>query len=212
MEKVEELAADTATAGQMLREPEPRWDEIRSQLVEPMIWLNGLTETDKIAIEPFLLANAFEAVTSIWVALEQHDRRTARLAVERLRQTLNDIAEAAEVGATRDPAEVVAWIDERFPHAPAAELGELVGVSGRTWQRWASGDTEPRGRQGEQVRALAQVLAHLRHAYSPAGCLAWLERPHPALGGSTPAELLADPTRTRQVIDLAAGSRIQTAA
>lgn len=214
MEKVRTFAEDTAQAGQLLRAESPDWAHVRWLLVEPTRWLSALTETDKTHIEPFLLAAATEAIAAAWVALEEKDRTQARLAVERLRQALNDIAEAADVGSTRDPAEVVAWIEQLAPDAPAAQLGALVGVSDRTWQRWVSETgvrNGPSGEHADRVRVLAQALAHLRHSYTPAGCLAWLERPNPQLDGQRPADVLADDLRARDAIDLAAGTRVLTA-
>lgn len=212
MGKVEHFAQAVAEAGQLLREPEPNWAAVLEQLYEPVRWLHGLTETEKQSIEPFLVSSALEAVTASWLALSDQNRRDARLAVERLRQSLNDIAAAEEVGDTRDPVEIVAWIGDLLGFAAAQRVGEVAGVSARTWQRWAARDNAPSGEQAERLRATAQVLAHLRHAYTPAGCLAWMERPHPMLDDEQPRHVLNDPTRVREVIDVAAGSRVQSAA
>lgn len=212
MEKVQQFAQEVALAGELLRDASPSWETVRYHLDEPVRWLHGLTETEKRALEPFLVTSALEAVTASWIALSEQNRRDARLAVERLRQSLNDIVAAEEVGDTRDPAEIVMWVDELLSFAPAQRVGEAAGVSGRTWQRWVSQENSPSGEQAERLRASAQVLAHLRRAYTPAGCLAWLERPHPQLDDEAPADVLGDPTRVREVIDVAAGSRVQTAA
>jgi uncharacterized protein (DUF2384 family) len=210
--KAETYADDVAEASRLLLDSSPDWAQIRGHLVEPMRWLHSLTESEKLQIEPFLLSSALEATSAMYVHLETENRTEVRLAVERLRQALNDIAESAEVGATRRPAEIVTWVEDLLPDASAATLARMVGVGARTWQRWASKDSEPSGVTADRVRALAQVLAHLRHAYTAAGCLAWLERPHPQLAGKSPAEVLRDPVREREVIDVAAGSRVQTAA
>lgn len=210
-DKAEAYADEVAQASRLLRDATPDWPEIRRHLVEPMRCLNGLTESEKLQIEPFLLSSALEATSAMFVHLESEDRTEVRLAVERLRQSLNDIAESSEVGATRRPGEIVAWIEELLPHASAAVMARVTGVGTRTWQRWASGDSEPSGESADRVRALAQVVAHLRHAYTAAGCLAWLERPHPQLADRTPADLLRDPLQEREAIDLAAGSRVLTA-
>lgn len=212
VDKAETYADHVTQASRLLLDSTLDWAEIRKHLVEPMRWLNSLTESEKLQIEPFLLSSALEATSAMYVHLETRNRTEVRLAVERLRQSLNDIAESAEVGATRRPAEIVTWIEELLPNAPSATLARLVGVGARTWQRWASQDSEPSGSTADRIRALAQVLAHLRHAYTAAGCLAWLERPHPQLDGQTPAEVLRDPLREREVIETAAGSRVLTAA
>jgi putative toxin-antitoxin system antitoxin component (TIGR02293 family) len=212
MGKVQHFAQAVAEAALLLREPEPSWDAVVDQLYEPVRWLHGLTESEKQSIEPFLISSALEAVTASWLALSDQNRRDARLAVERLRQSLNDIAAAEEVGDTRDPAEIVSWIAAMLGFASAQRVGEAAGVSARTWQRWIARDKPPSGEQAERLRATAQVLAHLRHAFTPAGCLAWLERPHPMLDDEVPKDVLNDPTRVREVIDVAAGSRVQSAA
>lgn len=212
MGKVEHFAQEVAEAGKLLRDQAPSWDSVRDQLNEPVRWLHGLTETEKRSMEPFLVSGALEAVTASWLALADENRRDARLAVERLRQSLNEIAAAEEVGDTRDPGEIVAWVESLLGFASAQRVGGAAGVSGRTWQRWVSREKSPSGEPAERLRATAQVLAHLRQAYTPAGCLAWMERPHPQLDGGVPEDVLNDPTRVREVIDVAAGSRVQTAA
>lgn len=212
MAKVQGFAAAAGEAGELLRQPVPAWKEVEARLIKPIRWLSSLTPTDQIALEPFFLANALEAVTATWVALESHDRRGARLAVERLRQTLNDMAEAATVGPTTDRGEVVSWLSTQLRDIPLAELAALVGTSPRTWQRWLTGEAEPRGEQADRLRSLAQTVAHLRHAFTAAGCLAWLRRPHPDLDDRPPIELLADPLTQRDVIDTAAGARVGSAA
>lgn len=212
MGKVGYFAQEVAEAGRLLRAADPSWESVRDQLNEPVRWLHGLTESEKQSMEPFLVSSALEAVTASWLAFADQNRRSARLAVERLRQSLNDIAAAEEVGDTRDPAEIVAWMEDLLDFASAQRVGAAAGVSGRTWQRWVSREKSPSGEQAERLRAAAQVLAHLRHAYTPAGCLAWMERPHPQLDDEVPEDVLDDPTRVREVIDVAAGSRVQTAA
>lgn len=212
MGKLADLAAGAAAAGRLLRERQPDWDAVEAELVEPLRWLSTLTPTDQAHMEPFLVARALEAVTATWVALESHARTDARLAVERLRQTLGDMVEAGEVDVTTDRQELVRWIVAQLPDVSGGDLAKLAGTSTRSWQRWVAGEAEPRGEQVDRIRAVAQVLAHLRHVLTPAGCVAWLQRPHPALGDTRPAGALADPLRQREVIDAAAGARVSSAA
>lgn len=196
----------------MLRDRSPDWDGVERQLVEPVRWLSQLTLTEQAEIEPFLLSAALEAVSASWVAIETQHRTDARLAVERLRQTLNDLLEQGAVGASTPTDEVVAWLDRQLAHVESATLAGLAGTSVRSWQRWLKGESEPTGAQAQLVRALARTVAHLRHAFTPAGCVAWLMRPHPEVDGAVPAELLREPEAQQLVIDLAAGTRVTPAA
>jgi uncharacterized protein (DUF2384 family) len=212
VDKLADFAEAAGRAGEMLRDPAADWREVEHHLIEPVRWLSQLTLTERASIEPFLLGAALEAVTATWVAIEAESRTEARLAVERLRQTLNDLIEQEVVGATTPIDEVVRWIDAQLFDVETATLAHLAGTSPRSWQRWLKGDSEPVGPLAQNTRALARVVAHLRHALTPAGCVSWLTRPHPELDNGVPAELLRDPESQQLVIDLAAGTRISAAA
>ena len=80
---------------------------------------------------------------------------------------------------------------------PQRDLADLLGVDLRRFQRWISARerTRPEGEEARRLRALARLVGQLRHAFTPAGVVAWFDWPRPELGGATPRELLADPVR-----------------
>lgn len=211
VDKAGEFTATAERATELLRATPTPWGEVHDALVEPLRWLGNLTVSDHGQMPPYLLGQALEAVTALWVALDGHDRTAARLAAERLRQTLADLAYAAAAGPTSDPAALAGQVEQLLPGTSADTLAGLVGTSARTWQRWSSRSSEPRGDQADLLRSLVQTLTHLRYTFTPAGCVAWLGRPHPDLDGQTPAVRLNDPLHRQQVVDVAAGARVSAA-
>ena len=95
---------------------------------------------------------------------------------------------------------------------PQRDLAALLGVDLRRFQRWISARerTQPEGEEARRIRALARLVGQLRHAFTPAGVVAWFDWPRPELGGATPRELLGDPVRLPDLL-LAAGSTRSTA-
>jgi hypothetical protein len=132
-------------------------------------------------------------------------------ALEAFRLPLSAIAEAEPVSAERTPKEVARWLAEAVS-VPQRRLAELLGVDLRRFQRWISARerTQPEGEEARRVRAVARIVAQLRHAFTPAGVLAWFDWPRPEFGGATPREVLADPIRLPELV-LAAGATRSTA-
>ena len=95
---------------------------------------------------------------------------------------------------------------------PQRDLAELLGVELRRFQRWISPRerTQPEGEDARRLRAVARLAGQLRHAFTPAGVVAWFDWPRPELGGATPRSLLGDPVRLPDLL-LAAGSTRSTA-
>ena len=140
------------------------------------------------------------------------DRKTARLAAEAVRQTLVDIADAADRAGPRDPKHTASWIAEVVGELDDAAVRSLPGVSQRTWRRWLAADgTTPAGGDAARLGAVAAALDHLRRSFTMAGAVAFFARPHPQLGGATPSRLLADVAEHQRIIDVAATSRISVA-
>ena len=70
-------------------------------------------------------------------------------------------------------------------------IAELTGRATRTAERWASGETAPRGAARERLVAVAAVLEELSRALPGADAASWLERPNVELDFSSPSELIA---------------------
>lgn len=93
------------------------------------------------------------------------------------------------MGATRTrPAKAAEPLIEAGFDAQA--IARLTGRSTRTAERWASGQTTPRGEARERLVAAAAVLEALAAAIPGAQAASWLQRPNIELDFSSPAELI----------------------
>jgi hypothetical protein len=163
------------------------------------------------AADPYLALLVHRAVLDAQAAVEEESRDALRIALERLSHALAALGEAEEVGEARTPKELARWLVGAV-EVPQRDLADLLGVDLRRFQRWISTRerTRPEGEEARRLRALARLAGQLRHAFTPAGVVAWFDWPNPELGGVTPRELLADPVRLPDLL-LAAGSTRSTA-
>ena len=163
------------------------------------------------AADPYLALLVHRAVLDAQAAVEAESRDDLRIALERLSHALAALGEAEEVGDARTPKELARWLVSAV-EVPQRDLADLVGVDLRRFQRWISARerTRPEGEEARRLRALARLVGQLRHAFTPAGVVAWFDWPRPELGGATPRELLPDPLRLPDLV-LAAGSTRSTA-
>jgi len=69
-------------------------------------------------------------------------------------------------------------------------LGHLVGTSEPSLRRYAAEDRTTPDPVALRVHYLAQIVAILRGSFNEFGIRRWFERPHPALEGRRPADLL----------------------
>jgi hypothetical protein len=163
------------------------------------------------AADPYLALLVHRAVLDAQAAVEQEARDALRIALEWLSHALAALGEAEEVGDARTPKELARWLADAV-EVPQRDLADLLGVDLRRFQRWISARerTRPEGEEARRLRALARLAGQLRHAFTPAGVVAWFDWPRPELGGATPRELLGDPVRLPDLV-LAAGSMRSTA-
>jgi len=163
------------------------------------------------AADPYLALLVHRAVLDARAAADGEGRDALRIALERLSHALAALGEAEEVGDARTPKELARWLAGSL-EVPQRDLADLLGVDLRRFQRWISARerTQPEGEEARRLRALARLVAQLRHAFTPAGVLAWFDWPRPELACATPRELLADPVRLPELL-LAAGSTRSTA-
>src|SRR5215207_5416115 len=163
------------------------------------------------AADPYLALLVHRAVLDARAAADDRARDALRIALERLSHALAALGEAEEVGDARTPKELARWLVSAVD-VPQRDLAELLGVDLRRFQRWISERerTRPEGEEARRLRALARLAGQLRHAFTPAGVVAWFDWPQPELGGARPRELLADPVRLPDLL-LAAGSTRSTA-
>ena len=163
------------------------------------------------AADPYLALLVHRAVLDAQAAVDDGARDSLRIALERLSHALAALGEAEEVGDARSPKELARWLVSAV-EVPQRDLADLLGVDLRRFQRWISARerTRPEGEEARRLRALARIVGQLRHAFTPAGVVAWFDWPLPGLDGATPRELLADPVRLPDLL-LAAGSTRSTA-
>ncbi len=163
------------------------------------------------AADPYLALLVHRAVLDAQAAVDEEARDDLRIALERLSHALAALGEAEEVGDARSPKELARWLVGAV-EVPQRDLADLLGVDLRRFQRWISARerTRPDSEEARRLRALARIVGQLRHAFTPAGVVAWFDWPRPELGGATPRELLADPVRLPELM-LAAGSTRSTA-
>jgi hypothetical protein len=165
-----------------------------------------------LRIDPYLLVALQKSLLASVRALEHPDasaaRRELRVRLEQLRQVYRDLADVRPIYEDQSANELVRWLVQTLD-VPQARLAELLGVSPRTFQRWASDsdESEPAGAEARRLRIVAHLVGHLRHALTGHGALQWLEHPHPRIGGRSPRELLDDPDALQQLTRLAASTR-----
>jgi hypothetical protein len=70
--------------------------------------------------------------------------------------------------------------------------GELVGVSGSSVRRYASGERRTPQDVAMRVHFIALVVANLSGTYNEYGIRRWFNRPRSALDGNAPADLLCE--------------------
>lgn len=161
---------------------------------------------------PYLAEHAFAGAARAAAGLLDDDpvaaRRSARVALEQVRQALRDVLEARPVDQDVPASTVAAWL-ERVLGLPQQQVASLVGTSARTWQRWLTGAAEPDPYLSSRLRRIAQLTQQLQHSLTGPGVGRWFARPHPLIkdGAGSPLDLLDDPKGYRLLLSLAAGLR-----
>jgi hypothetical protein len=167
-------------------------------------------------IDPYLLAELMQTVAAVEQTLRNDEpaRQTAELEIEleALRDIFGDIQENGPIRDDRPAIEVARWLKDTTG-ASNAELS-VLGPSKRTWERWLSpsGASKPHGDDEARVRIAAQIVNQLRHALTAPGVMRWFAVGHPALGGRTPAELVAGLEDPAKLVALASEVRRSDAA
>ncbi len=109
--------------------------------------------------------------------------------IEAARHVLRDALDHADELAVADSQALIEQLSAWLPGVQQKELAMLLGVQPRTLQRWRADGGRP---LDERQRLVADLVAVLRHGWTPRGVLRWFERPHPALDGAAPVDLLDD--------------------
>lgn len=206
-----ELAERVGTASAVLARTAEVPDEAIAAIDEVRDVVAAMTPTEQDHVDPRLLDALQSGLLRAWQATDEgtpvERRRDLRRATEQVRQALWEIAEYQPVAADVPAKDVARWLTATLP-VPRDDLASLLGVTARTLSRWAASDSsEPSGRDEMRLRLLARVVSYLRHTLTGPGVVAWMQRPHPQLGGRTPTELLDDPVEAPHVLSVAASAR-----
>jgi DNA-binding transcriptional regulator YiaG len=174
-------------------------------------------EPDWAHVDPYLVLALQQAAMGALLALScddpREERRRLRLRLEQMRQVFRDLAAGQPVDERRPADEVARWLVQTLD-VPQSRLAPLLGVGGRTLQRWVSESdaTRPSGEDERRLRVVARLANQLRHGLTGRGVAAWFERPRIELEGRTPAELLGDEQAFPRLATLASSARSSLAA
>jgi uncharacterized protein (DUF2384 family) len=91
----------------------------------------------------------------------------------------------------------VAYVDEvekakRLAPLTDADIARATGTTAGTVAAWRARRQTPRGRRAHRVAELAAIVEQLATVVKPDYIPVWLNKPLPALGHRTPADVLAD--------------------
>jgi uncharacterized protein (DUF2384 family) len=164
------------------------------------------------AVDPYLVLIIHRAVIQAEEATRYPDdpgaRDQLRIALESLRQGFAAIAEGEPVSDDRSAKEIVRWLAETA-EVPQAQLADLLRVGLRKFQRWASPreQNQPEGEDARRVRAVARVINQLRFSLTPGGAVEWFSWPRDDLDGQRPVDLLDEPARLPELMQIAGSMR-----
>jgi hypothetical protein len=129
----------------------------------------------------------------------------ALIGIERVRHVVRDALDEFVGGAKAERRRLLQSLEASLPGVRQADLAELLDVDPRTVRRWAADSGDPEHR----LQLVAQLVAVLRHAWTPKGILAWFHRPRRELDEQAPIDLLDDPGAERALLSAARSSRNQ---
>lgn len=135
-----------------------------------------------VRIDPVLIGTAIAAAARAGLAEQVAARDDAASPGEQTTLAFLDALQNSPRPTGEIPilAEIFGW----------AALGQLVGTSEPSLRRYAAEDRTTPDAIAHRVHFLAELVAILRGSFNEFGIRRWFERPHPALGGKTPAALL----------------------
>lgn len=93
-----------------------------------------------------------------------------------------------------------------------SEIGEIVGASERSIQKWAAGTARPEGSKRDRLLELQYVIEELSDVYKPEGVEIWLHSRQRALKDQRPLDVLKNgefQTVLRLVQRLAGGPKVR---
>jgi transcriptional regulator with XRE-family HTH domain len=110
------------------------------------------------------------------------------LNTEAMRQLLRDALDGHVRGCDDNVGAMVEQLTQWLPRVSQAELAQLMGISTRQFQRWATSNAAP----SRRAQLVARLIAILRRSWTPEGVVAWFYRPRLPLDGKAPIDVLSD--------------------
>jgi len=184
-----------------------RWAQTVRQLSE------AIDHAVPPSLDPAAVAEIRGDLLAITQSVLAHDARRpldsyeqALLCLEAIRHVIRDALDQ-HLSGENDARELIEGLDRALPRIGSRELARLLGTSERSLQRILASRRaiEP----SRRLLLVARLVELLRRGWTPEGVVAWLERPRPALGGTSPLDALDDPAREQDVLALARAGRAQ---
>jgi hypothetical protein len=128
------------------------------------------------------------------------------LRLEAIRHVIRDALDR-QLPGEHDARASIARLEETLPQVGRRELASLLGTSERSLQRILASDrpVEP----SRRLLIVARLAELLRRGWTAEGVVAWFHRPRAALDGATVLDVIDDPVREWDVLELARGGRAQ---
>jgi transcriptional regulator with XRE-family HTH domain len=118
------------------------------------------------------------------------------LNTEAIRHLLRDAIDGHVRGCEDNVGAMVEQLTQWLPRVSQAELAQLMGISTRQFQRWATSSAAP----SRRAQLVARLIAVLRRSWTPEGVVAWFYRPRPFLDGQAPVDVLSDPAHEQALL------------
>jgi hypothetical protein len=187
-------------------------DSVRLFVEELADEVAGTTLDAALLTDPYLMVALQRSLIAALRAVEHPDperaRRELRIRLEQLRHVYRDLSDTLPVDETRPINDLARWLASSLDVSQSS-MASVLGVSSRTFQRWVSESNAatPGEDDAARIRIVASLVSHLRHAFTGPGVVRWFDRPHPAIGGLAPKELLNESDALPRLLRLAASSR-----
>jgi uncharacterized protein (DUF2384 family) len=118
------------------------------------------------------------------------------LNTEAVRHLVRDAIDGHVRGGEDNVGAMIEQLIQWLPRVSQSELAQLMGVSTRQLQRWATSTADPTRR----AQLVARLVAVLRRSWTPEGVVAWFYRPRPSLGGRAPVDVLSDASYEQELL------------
>lgn len=118
------------------------------------------------------------------------------LNTEAIRHLVRDAVDGHVRGGEDNVGAMVEQLTQWLPRVSQSELAQLMGISTRQLQRWATSSAVP----SRRAQLVARLIAVLRRSWTPEGVVAWFYRPRPSLNDKAPVDLLGDAAYEQELL------------